>query len=94
MNYEKATPSRVQRTQLLNLQPAGGHQNSESIDGRSAINVASDKAQPKTLQHIETLEENFALSNLNIEVTSQNPEAAKKKKRGHTHKHLTEAEEK
>ena len=68
------------------------------MDDRSANNITDDKGNPKTLVHIETLEENFALSNLNVDLISKrsNQEAAgkKKKKRGHTHKHLTIEEEK
>ena len=58
---EKSAPHhRVQRTQLLNLQHAGGAQNHSSVSGFDAEGHLDARGNPKTLMHIETLEENFA----------------------------------
>ena len=83
---------RVQRTQLLNLQPAGGRNNTPNDN--SVANAAA--AAPigtlahKALKHIETLEMDFLNEGVNNNQVVQN---VIKRKKGATHKHLTEKEE-
>ena len=96
---------RVQRTQLRNLQPAGGKKN------QSSTNVDQPYGQI-TLAHIESMEEDLEKMSSQQLVDSAASQAdylgaeglkkaivtaaqvvVKKKKRGHTHKHLTMEEE-
>lgn len=87
---ESGRPARVQRTQLLNLQPAGGKNNSSHEVAGAGEPRAGPSGVP-VLTHIESLEEQLATkSQSNV---SQHPEREKKRKRGRTHKQLTAAEQ-
>ena len=61
---EKAPALRVQRTQLLNLQPAGGKQNNNSsfnvFGGDEVDSILNGNGNPR--MHIESLEENYLKS--------------------------------
>ena len=55
---ESGRPARIQRTQLLNLQPAGGKNNSShNVVGGAAGEPGAGPSGMPTLTHIESLEE-------------------------------------
>ena len=94
-------PNRIQRTQLLNLQPAGGAmpvgQTATDIKDIEALEEQLVNGSQNEIKNKENLLDFKELGNLganSIAKALDNMPVKFKKKKGHTHKHLTVEEEK